>query len=298
MVNRYKINKTVLTAFIVFALTSCFGDKPNTTDQSLALDFDSVSVKLKYSETLFVIPSPDQTTALLKKCHIGFRQNILASKINPEAYTTTLKKALILGVTGADLSYLNLYSQKELASKYLGNLQMLMNDLDLTQYLDLKTVDKLSDNFGNHDSVLYYISGLFKQCDRFLKLNDRRDIGALIIAGGWIESFYFLTELYSETKSAQLHELILYQKDILNNLVKIISPFYEKTTEYKELIDDMINLAYEFDVVDKTSKINSILTDTVARKTTINNETQYMLTGSKLDGIITSIRNLRNKLIS
>jgi len=287
-----------LSAFVLLIfLISCSGENQNAHNSSLFFETDSISLKLKYAETSFIVPSPNQTAILLKRCDVPYDDKLMTASVNLEKYTTTIKKALALGVLGADLSYLNLYDQRELALRYLQDAEALMNDLQISQSLDKTILKKIETNFGNNDSVLYYLASLYRNGDLYLKANDRRDICSLIIAGGWIESFYFLTTLYTKTKKEQIFDLILYQSDLLDNLIKILSPYYEKTPEFMKLIDELVNIAYEFDVVDKTDKALKTETDTVHRKTIVYNQRKQLLTGSRLENLARHATVLRNKIV-
>jgi hypothetical protein len=277
-------------------LVSC-GNNARNAVSKVGLEADSISVKLKYAETSFIVPSPGQTSLLLKRSNIDFYDDLAVPSGSLEKFTTTTKKSLALGVFGADLSYLNLYDQREIAMKFLQNVRSLMGDLEITYSVDENDLQGIETNFGNNDSVLYYLGNLYKNTDLYLKANDRRDICSLIIAGGWIESFYFLTEIYSRTHKDEIFSLILYQSDILDNLIKLLSPFYNKSPEYTHLIDDLVNIAYEFDVVDKVQTITKVETDPVKKLTMVKNHVKHLLTGSKLDNLVKIASNLRNKLL-
>jgi hypothetical protein len=286
---------TILISFI--CLVSCRNENKNVSSSSLAFETDSVSLKLKYAETSFIVPSPAQTSILLKKCNILYYDNLATPTSVLQKFTTTTKKSLALGIFGADLSYLNLYEQRESAMKYLQNVQTLLTDLEISSSIDKVTLKKIESNFGNSDSVLYYLADLYKNSDLYLKANDRRDVCSLIIAGGWVESFYFLTEIYNRTHKEDIFTLILYQSNILDNLIKLLSPYYERSPEFTQLIDELVNIAYEFDVVDKVQTITKTETDPIKKLTLVQNQTKHILTGSKLDNIVKYASVLRNKII-
>jgi hypothetical protein len=193
---------------------------------------------------------------------------------------------------------LNLYQQKEAANKYLLNIKTTLIDLEIYQSIDKTLIDNLMRDFGNNDSVTYYLAELYRTSNHILKSNEHSDLSALLIAGGWIESFYYLTSLYTQTKNEQLFEVILYQGEILNNLLKILSPFYEKSIEYTEFIDGLISISYEFDVIDKISKTNHIQTDTISHITNIDNTAHFILSGSKMGDLYQIVSAFRNKILN
>lgn len=285
------------SVLILFLVVSCHSKTRNNQGSKETFEADSISLKLKYAEIKFVVPSPGQTALLLKKSNIGFYDDLITPSGSMLKFTTTTQKSLAMGVLGADLSYLNLYNQREACARYLQNVQSLMSDLQITLPIDKEAVKRLEANIGNNDSVLYYLGNLYRNADLYLKANDRRDICSLIIAGGWVESFYFLTQIYSKTPNEEIFTLILYQSDILDNLIRILSPFYEKSTEFRGLIDDLVNIAYEFDVVDKVQTTTKVETNTSQKLTTVYNQSGHLLTGSKLNKLSVLADNLRKKIL-
>jgi hypothetical protein len=276
---------------------SCRSEKQQNISSGISMDMDSTNVKIKYSESIFTIPSPTQTLILLRNTNTEYNSELLSPITKSANYTTTFKKSLILGIWGADICYLNLYHQKEIALHYIDNIQNILNDLEITQPFKPNFFNKIEENFGNNDSIMNYLSELNRKCDEYLKYNDRGDIGALIITGGWMESFFILSKLYSQTNDKKLFTLILYQKEIINNLIQLLSPLYKKSAEYTALINDLTDIAYEFDVVDSNNSIYGILTDSTNNQTFIKNKTEFILTGSQLEGLYSKILKLRKKYI-
>jgi hypothetical protein len=286
--------KTFFLPITILLLFSC-GSRNEKRANIISLDIDSVSLKLKYADAIFTIPSPNQTLLLLKNYDGSFNINILGPAAKTEKYTTTFKKSIVLGMYGADVCLLNLYNQKELALHYLTNIKNMVEDLNLGESIPENFFNKIEEHFGNNDTVINYLAILYKECDEYLKNNDRYDIGSLIITGGWIESFYILTNLYSKNKDQKLFALILYQKEVIDNLIKLLAPLYNANGEYKNLIDDLTNIAYEFDVIDTNQTINSIFSDTLNKTTTVRNESEFQLTGSQLENIHLLAQKIRDK---
>jgi hypothetical protein len=294
--------KFVMLKYLLFLVLpvlvfSCFHDTKKTDDSSPVFDSDSISIRLRYSDVLFEVPSPYQTSFYLKKLNIRFDERLLNSESTTRNFTTNFNKALAIGVYGTDISYLNLYDQKELTIRYIDRLNNLLTDIDVLKGLDKSCIKKLEDNLGNNDSLVYYLSVLYHDGDSYLYENDRRDIGSQIIAGGWIESIYILTMLYQKNNNEEILNLILYQSEILDNLIKLLAPYYEKSKEFTELIDSLINIAYEFDLIDKKEYKFETITDTVRHHTLINTHSKFILNGSKLDNLSKLVKEIRNKLI-
>lgn len=259
---------------------------------------DSISQKLKCAEVNFAIPSPNQLLMLFKECNIPFNEHyvIIPDKISKKA-SITANKAIALGMLGTDLGYLNLFDQKDLAARHIHEIRDLMNELKIEKTIDKSLMKRIESNFGKNDSVYYYLSLIFRNNDQYLKDNDRRDVCSLIVAGGWLESFYFLTQAYASTKNEEIFKLIVSQGDILDNVIHQLAPFYEKSIEFANLIDGLVNMAYEYDVIDKVASQPSIRTDSIKRITYIDNHNRNILTGSRLEHIVQYANELRNKYV-
>jgi hypothetical protein len=173
----------------------------------------------------------------------------------------------------------------------------LLDDIEILQSLDKTNLDKIEDNLGNNDSIIYYLSALYHNGDKYLNDNDRKDIGAQIIAGGWIESMYFLTQLYQKNKNEEILNLILYQSEILDNLIKLLAPYYEKSSDFTEFIDSLINIAYEFDLIDKKESQLKIETDSIKHHTHIKNDSEFVISGSGINNLSKLVSDIRNKFI-
>lgn len=289
--------QSLVNFILTILLVSCSGSPRNIASDQPLIETDSISFSLKYSESYFVVPSPIQTSILLRDLNLGFKDDLIMSAISVDKFTTTTKKSLALGLIGADISYLNLYDQRDQAIKHLQIAKDLINDLEITPAFDNHFLKKIELNIGNNDSIISYLSEVYRKGDLYLKANERRDICSLIIAGGWIESSYFISQLYKQKQQQEIFNLILYQRDILENLIKILSPFYKKSPEYTHLIDNLVNIAYEFDVVDEITTVNLIETDTAKKITHVTNQCQHIMTGSKMDKLSSHIENLRNEIL-
>lgn len=295
--NLSKSSVILLLFFSVF-VAACNTHGKYSNEPKLFADFDSISVRLKYAECVFTIPSPQQTSELIKNCNLQFNPDLLAPTDKESEYNTTFKKSLALGIWGANISYLNLYKQKELAIKYLENIKHTLSDMEIYQLIDNGLVNKLMDNFGNNDSITFYLAELYQQSNNLLESNERRDLSALIVAGGWIESFYYITSLYESSKDDRLFQTLLFHGELLDNLIKMLSPFYKKSSEYTDLVDELVTISYEFEAIDKVTRTHSVNTDTILTITRINNETQYILTGSKLERLHKMVSAFRNKIVN
>jgi hypothetical protein len=128
-----------------------------------------------------------------------------------------------------------------------------------------------------------------------IRTGERPYLSTLIIAGGWIESFYILNTLYNNSKNSNLFGFLLHQQYALDNLIKLLRPYYKKSQEYTELLDKLVEIAYEFEVIDVDYKNEPALHSDSA--TTIRCKFTPVLSGSQLDKLYEYSRSLRRSII-
>ncbi|GAB4255783.1 MAG: hypothetical protein Kow0079_12710 [Vicingaceae bacterium] len=282
---------------IVIAGCGTDSDTPenNNTDTTKQID-QNKSQLLEIDGQLFSIPSPVQTALLIKEVGANFNGEMLNSPKNSTNYSTNFKKAVNLGVYGADLGYVTIYDQTQDAITYLTAIKTVGDELGVSSAFDLELVERFEKNIGNQDSLLSLVSDAYRASDRYLKNNEQNDIGGLILAGGWIESLYFATNAAKMTKNQEIIRRIGEQKNTLNNLIKLLTPYYSKP-EFSELIDGLMEINEIFNNVEFTYTYVEPTTDENSRTTTINSTTEVKISDEQLQNITDKIEQLRNKII-
>jgi hypothetical protein len=86
------------------------------------------------------------------------------------------------------------------------------------------------------------------------------------------------------------------QKYTLDNLIKLLQPYYRQP-EYTDLVNQLIELAYDFDAIDINYKYVKPSTDVANKITTISGTTEVVSTKQQLEAISKKIENLRNSIV-
>ena len=246
--------------------------------------------------SMFSIPSPIQTAMLIEKSGADYSKGFLNDAKKVSTYATNYQKALNLGVYGADVGYVTIYDQSQDALKYLGVINKLTDELGITGAFDESTMKRFETNFGKRDSMLNLVAVAYRNSDAFLKDNDRMNVGALILAGGWIETLYFSTQIAVKDGNQDVINRIGEQKYTLNNIVKMLTPYYNQP-EYDVLVDDLIELAYDFDAIDIQYTYEKPEVDIANKTTKINSKTEVVITPEHLQAIADKVGNIRNKIV-
>jgi hypothetical protein len=157
--------------------------------------------------------------------------------------------------------------------------------------------------FSNKDSLMFILSNTYRRADAYLKENDRSNVASLMLAGGWIESLYIQAEIAKQFQANEkilesIKQKVAEQKHPLDNLIKVLSPYYHHSAEYTELIDELIELAYQFDGIDHRYTFVEPVTDVEKKMTYVNSESELIITERQMSEIIKKIGVLRTRLIN
>jgi hypothetical protein len=290
----------ILMVFLCVAGVSCKQDKkPSNSklDKELEVELDTTNKVIKFENSLFSLPSPYQLSILIKEIGSSYNSEMLNPSENLKLYTSLFKKSVNLGIYGADLGYLNIYKQSPSAITYFSIIKILSQDLGLTSAISPTIMSRIENNIDNQDSLLFIMSNVYRDVDFYLKESQRQREGALVLAGGWVEAMYFLTKLSIESKNELLIQRVGENKQPLENLIKILSPYYNESEDIKKLVDDLIDLAYEFDAVETAYEFKAPTTVPQNKITKVHSVSKIIVSENVLKIIDTKVTNIRNLLI-
>lgn len=301
------VHKFFLLALPLFALISCGGDgleipaeDPNGEELVIVSDatLDSAqSMLTNINGKIFSIPSPIQMVSLIKSQDDVFNASVLTDASKVENFTTTFKRAINMGVYGADLGYATIYEKNLQAVVYLNSIDKLSTDLSISGAFDAELVQRFIDNGNNQDSMLVIMSEGYRKGDQFLKDNEQHDVASLILTGGWIESMYFATTSFEKTKDQEIANRIGEQKTALKTIIDLLTDFNAEGT-YTELIADLKDVQVDFDQIKFNYTFVQPVTIPEKGLTTIKSTSSVEIDKAVLNNIVKKIKAIRNKLIA
>ena len=108
---------------------------------------------------------------------------------------------------------------------------------------------------------------------------------------------YILTQLAVDTKNQELIQHVGESKQPLDNLVKILTPYYSGNKEIKELLDALKDLTNDFEGVEQsyTYKVPEI--DVENKVTVIKSVSKVSVKDADLQNIAKKIKNIRTLLV-
>lgn len=275
--------------------TGCKGDGTKKTDEIPPVDSAQTAI-INISGEIFSIPSPIQTALLIKGSGAGYSKGILNDPHKSSTYSTNFSKALNLGIFGADLGYVTIYDQSQDAIGYLNAAKKLSDGLGISAAFDAATIERFTKNLGNKDSMLVLVGVAYRASDAYLKSNDRNDVSGLVLAGGWVESLYFTTDIYKTKPKEDVKLRIAEQKLSLQSLIKLLTPYYSQP-EYTKFIDNLYDLSTVYDGVNFKYTYIAPTTDAAKKITTINSTTDVSITPEQIESISQKIRAIRSQIV-
>ncbi len=293
----YRVIIVLVIALPILNSCGSGSNKEQSAESKADLLPDTLSMLVKFENSLFPLPSPYQASTLIKKKNIPFDESIASSIDNYQHFSTAFKKALNLGIYGTDLSYLNIYDRTPESISYLSVIKNLSDQLGISASFDESFFSSIEKNINNKDSLLVILSKTYRNTDSYLRVNDRKNIGSLILAGGWVESLYILTRIGKGTNDREIINRIGEQKHPLDNLIEILTPYYYKSQEFSTLIDGLIDLAYEFDGVIYTYSYKEPKIDVDKKIIYINSESRVVMSAYHLETVSKKIEAIRNQII-
>jgi hypothetical protein len=301
MTKLFKIAACVIFSLSLLLTTSCGGgDKKKSDNQEEIQEDTSKAVSagvLNIGGEMFSIPSPLQTAMLIQGAGAGYDKSILNSKENLSQYATDYSKALNLGIYGADLGYVSMYSKTQDALAYLTSVKKLSDELGLSSAFGTETMKRFQENMSNKDSMMVLVGLAYREGDAFLKENKRNDISGLILVGGWIESLNFAISANKTKNNEDIKRRIADQKRALNSIVKLLSQ-YETKGDYAGLIDELKDLSKVYDTIEYKFVSEKSETDIATKTTTINSHTEVVITKEQLDLITSKVESIRKKIVT
>lgn len=300
MINLIKINRFLLVFILIFIVVGC-NNKAEQSDKNDSLKVNNADIKLelnsKVKNIFFNVPSPLEIAAILSKSGTNYKQGVLNKPENVSKYLTNSELALNFGVYASDISFARMMNKTTEAIKYLTVIKKISDELGIPQEKGTFAVSRLEKNINNRDSILQIISDLYFYSDTYLKDNERADIAALVVLGGWIEAIYIATNIIEKNKyNKEIANYIAEQKFSLINLIDLVKK-YKYNQDIIEFLPDLERLKEVFDKISINYNNSKIETNKQSKITVITSKTTITVTPEIIDEIKIITDKIRNNII-
>lgn len=287
------------TLFIMSCTNNVKDDSNQLAIDSLLKPMDSATSTLSkksMEEIISSVPSPLEITSLIKQTGNEFNDLLLNPSSNVNIYNTGSKRALAIGIYGADLGYINIYEKTYSALDYLNAIKDLADEIKVGQFFDFNTLKRLAQSKRNVDSLLLISTQSYNNMDTYLRQQNRSNMSILIASGAWLEGTYLISQVANSKPDERLNQRIGEQKSILNSLLIVLDACKEDPlcatvkndfeTIKKEFAN--VNISYEYKEPE-TKQINGELV------VIDNSQTKVTITPEQLNSIRTIIEKIRTK---
>lgn len=299
--------KIFLPAFSIILLSSCGGEGEGTDvtpddDSDITVVSNQVldsasSLNTAINGRMFSIPSPIQMATLIKSKVGVYNENMLTNPETVSNFTTNFKRAINMGVYGADLGYATIYENNTKAVSYMSSIEKLSDELGIAGAFNQNLLERFIENGNDPDSMLTIMSEGYREGDKFLKENEQHDIATLILTGGWIEGLYFAVVSYETSKEQAIADRIGEQKTGLKTIIELLEDF--NTDEfYTKLIADLKDLLTDFNKIKYNYTYVEPIHDAANHQTNIKSKSSVNIDEAVLTSIINKVKAIRNGLIS
>jgi len=272
-------------------------------DQPAAIDTLAVDTTPKESElinvggNLFSIPSPVQAALAIRKAGLKYQKDMTTPLDKVDAVAGKVHQSSLLGMYGADMAYVTVHKDGQRAMATMQAIEKLGSKLELSNSFDRSLLDQFKSNLGSEDSLLQFSGKAFRAADQYLKNNQREDVSALVLTGGWIESLYLTISDPAAAKDAGLMARVGDQKNTLNSLVALLESS-DKDKAANSLLAGLKELQALFAKVDRGYSYQESVTDVASKTTFINSKSTVDIPAAQLEAIKAKVSTIRNSILA
>jgi len=285
----------LMMSFALF-LSSCSEQQP---PQPKVVEPDTTGISgsgtILLSGEIVVIPPPALLSHLVAKESIPFESHSLSDATHPERWTSEIKKALNLGVLGADLSYLINHGQGAYIPQYLAAIRRLTDDLGISQEVNPELLNQIEAGLEKPENMLGLHGVFFRNLEAYLKKNNRSAISTCILLGGWIESLHHLASPADSISGHPLDRLLLDQTYTAKGISSLAQSVQDDS--FSNVQDALSQLCANLEGLDKNYEFKEPVHDRRQGITYLRCQSEVNCTDDELSFIHNQIARTRQLII-
>jgi hypothetical protein len=209
-------------------LTSCNSCKSRVAEKqqekSELAQVDSLENQIE--ENVYPLPTSAEVIKMLTDLEVGYIIGISNPVENTKKYFSSTKRAINMGVYGADLSYATLYNMQQMVINYLDAIRSLSNELNMSKIYNAALYDSIKKNYDNKDELVRILTEAFNETYIYLADNDQQPLALLVVGGAWVEGMYLTTHVSEAAyQVAGISKVLLEQKKSFELFLEITKPY-------------------------------------------------------------------------
>jgi hypothetical protein len=209
-------------------MTSCNSCKSRVAEKqqekSEMAQVDSLENQIE--ENVYPLPTSAEVIKMLTELEVGYIIGISNPVENTKKYFSSTKRAINMGVYGADLSYATLYNMQQMVINYLDAIRSLSNELNMSKIYNAALYDSIKKNYDNRDELVRILTEAFNDTYVYLADNDQQPLALLVVGGAWVEGMYLTTHVSEAAyQVAGISKVLLEQKKSFELFLEITKPY-------------------------------------------------------------------------
>lgn len=255
------ITIVILPIFILSlsGLSSCKNRQEKKEKEKVELE-QVKKIENEVEKNVYPLPTSAEVIRRLSDLDVGYIFGISNPAENAKKYFTSTKRAMNLGVYGADLSYATLYNVQQQVINFLDAIRSLTNELNMSKIYDETLYDSIKQNIDNKDELVKILKEAFNSTYANLSDNDQQPLALLVVGGAWVEGVYLTTHVSEAAyQVAGIAKVLLDQKDSFDMFLEVTKQYMNDPS-----IKDFVNL------LEPMKKINEGLTTSLTNQNIID----------------------------
>jgi hypothetical protein len=170
------------------------------------------------------------------------------------------------------------------------------DELDISSAFDESVFARIEENLTNGDSLMTMSNETYFDAYNYLEENDRGNVLALVVAGGWIESMHIVLNLAGPYKENNpLIERIAQQGHTLNNVIEFMRKYKDDPDVGTTIASfEEIQMIYEtLDVVEK-----DLSTETKGDQMVFSGNGEFKFNKDTYTDLTNKVKEVRDNIIN
>lgn len=242
-----KIISLVIVPILILGLSglsSCKQKKAANEQKKVELE-QVKTLDTEIKENVYPLPTSAEVIKMLTELEVGYIMGISNPIENTKKYFSSTKRAINLGVYGADLSYATLYNMQQEVINYLNAIRALSNELNMSKIYNEDLYTKIKANFDNKDELVKILTAAFNDTYSYLSENDQQTLALLVVGGAWVEGMYLTTNVSEAAyQVAGISKVLLEQKKSFELFLEISQPYVSDASvgDFVKMLDPVKEL--------------------------------------------------------
>ena len=257
---------SVIIGGLLFTVYSCKTqtDKDKNGKKVLLKPVAKEVIKSGLKDFVYPLPTSFEVIEMINDLEIGYDIGVSNLTENADKYFIEAKKAINLGVYGADLAYASTYQMKQEVMLFLETSRKLADDLGIASIYNEELVSEVENSIDKKEELVELITNSFYDIYSQLNKNGKANLALLGVAGSWVEALFITTQVSANVyHNIGLVKIIHKQKISLEALMDILND-NNGDEKIDKMIKELTPLYNIYEVVDENlseKQVNAIVTE-------------------------------------